>query len=82
MTARSRARRPRTRVERGGKLPVHGDFSFLMKSTAKRLFRRNSGAENRCALFLELLLFSRNSGAENRCALFLELLWTVRIPVL
>jgi hypothetical protein len=31
-------------------------------------------AENRCALFLELLLFSTQSRAENRCALFLELL--------
>jgi hypothetical protein len=32
-------------------------------------------AENRCALFLELLLFSTQSRAENRCALFLELLY-------
>jgi hypothetical protein len=69
-------------MSEGGTPPFHQDFSASAKSPLKRLISRNSAAENRHALFLELPLLSRNSATENRRALFLELLWTGRIPVL
>jgi hypothetical protein len=46
-------------MSEGGTPPFHHDFSASAKSPLKRLFSRNSAAENRRALFLELLWTGR-----------------------